>query len=1169
MTLKSLYIALFLSFLFVPYVQSQQTRAAEETGTIVVNELQASNIDMFVDPSFNYGTWIELYNPGEKDVNMNGWYISDNPENLKQHALAYKVGTVKAKGYKVIWFDHYDSQYSPTQVDSKLDADGGTIYISNNKGELVCSQTYPETISRTSFARKEDGSETWGVTSRPTPGKSNAESVFATERLDPPVVDKDGGLFTSSFTLNVSIPQGATLRYTTDGTTPTENHGTVSTSGRFSVSSTRIFRFRLFQEGYLPSRVVTRSYIYADREYNLPIVSVVTDPVNLYDDSLGIFVEGVNGRPGNGMDTPANWNMEWDRPVNFEYYTLDGEAAINQEANMEMCGGWSRMWLPHSFKVKANKIFDGENYFSYQVFPNKAYHKHRTFQLRNGGNDNNSRIKDPALQTIVHSSGLEVDGQECQPVVHFINGEFNGVLNIREPNNKHFVEANYALDEEEIDMFEMSANGYGQMCGTDESLKTLSSLASLATSATVYEKICNILDIDEFINYMAVELYLGSDDWPHNNLKAFKPRRDGGKFRFILYDLDHSFNQTENTFPVFEEKKNSVEVAAIFLNLLRNADFRKQFIDSFCLVAGSVFTPERCNAIIDSMARSTELVLGYEGKSPWWTADDMKSRLSNRQGQMISALKNYSNMKLSGVSSRKVKMSANIPQARLLVNNLPVPTNRFDGTLFDPITLKTEAPAGYKFEGWKLVKTSKDGLIGTGGTWYYYDKGSLDGKDWKSSVTSGWSSGKAPLGYYTGDTNNSRGYNTILDYGGNDNDKRRTYYFCKEFTLKHTPLSSDVYTFMFRVDDGMVIYINGKEATRYLMPGGTVKYETFATTHASGNPDEGSVELPSHLFKEGKNVIAVEVHNNSSSSSDIFFDAALIVNRMLTDENIANTDETFTLPADVNENLTIQACYTPIVEDEMESAHAVPVRINEISADNSIYVSATYFKKNDWIELYNTTSKPMDVAGMYLTDNLEKPLKYQIPSSETINTVIPPYGYLVLWADKLESVHQLHTQFKLENEGGLVMLTSADQAWSDTLFYPSHYGFESVGLYPDGGMNTYVMNVPTIAATNQWSSYVQYIVESELPASIPSVESHTEHLCRAAWLDGRLHIWATFEGDVVVDVFQTSGLHLNHSIVSLTDGRGSMSLPDLAAGIYIVRIQDAQGRTYSQKLVLK
>ena len=73
---------------------------------------------------------------------------------------------------------------------------------------------------------------------------------------------------------------------------------------------------------------------------------------------------------------------------------------------------------------------------------------------------------------------------------------------------------------------------------------------------------------------MAVELYLGSDDWPHNNLKAFKPRRDGGKYRFILYDLDHSFNQTENTFPVFEEKKSYVEVAAIFLNLPKSEERR-------------------------------------------------------------------------------------------------------------------------------------------------------------------------------------------------------------------------------------------------------------------------------------------------------------------------------------------------------------------------------------------------------------------------------------------------------------------------------------------------------------------------------------------------------------------------------------------------------------------
>jgi hypothetical protein len=131
--------------------------------------------------------------------------------------------------------------------------------------------------------------------------------------------------------------------------------------------------------------------------------------------------------------------MDWDRPVNFEYLTTDGKMAINMEAHMEMCGGWSRAWNPHSFKIKANKIYEGENYISYQIFPNKAYMKHKTLQIRNGGNDTDCRIKDAALQTIVHTSGLDVDGQECQPVVHFINGQYMGLLNIREPNNKHFV----------------------------------------------------------------------------------------------------------------------------------------------------------------------------------------------------------------------------------------------------------------------------------------------------------------------------------------------------------------------------------------------------------------------------------------------------------------------------------------------------------------------------------------------------------------------------------------------------------------------------------------------------------------------------------------------------------------------------------------------------------
>lgn len=1159
-------------------------KAQVSTGSLVINELQAANVDMFVDPSFNYGSWVELYNTSNKKISLHGLYVSDDPTNLKKHRLNAKHGVVPAKGYKVIWFDHH-SKYAPQQIDNKLDYDGGTIYISNEDGEVLCSQSYPEAITRTSYARTTDNGDEWGVTSTPTPGKSNNGSTFATQRLEAPVIDKTSCLFTSSINLRITIPEGATLRYTADGSTPTEVNGAINKTGRFVVDRTSILRFRLFKDGYLPSRVVTRSYIREDRDFGLPFISVVSDSKHFYDDSLGIFVKGVNGRTGNGQDSKCNWNMDWERPVNFELVTVDGEMVINQEAYAEKCGGWSRAWTPHSFKIKANKVFDGENYLPYQIFPEKAYLKHKTFQIRNGGNDSGSRIKDAALQTIVHTSGLDVDGQECQPVVHYINGEYKGLLNIREPNNKHYAEANYGIDDEMIDQFEMSPDsGYVQKSGTNDSFMRWYDLSANAANASTYEEICRMVDIDEYINYLAVEFYLGGLDWPQNNIKGFRERTEEGKFRFVLFDLDGAFATTD-VFSAFEGKRQytfdyiyetgsriqaEIKWVTIFLNMLQNENFRNQFIDAFCLVAGSVFEPERCNAIIDSMARNTELALSYEGKSPWGTANSLKSSLSNRQQRMINSLKNYYRMGLSSVKEMSVSLSANIPQARLLVNGLQVPTNKFSGALFAPVTLKAEAPAGYRFAGWINEEgTSEISLIAKGSSWSYYDKGSQDGEDWTSAVNKQWATGKAPLGYYTSDNNNSRDYNTFLDYGEDASNKRPTYYFSKEVNLDYTPSTSDVYTLNYVIDDGMIVYVNGQEAARYLMPNGEVNFNTYASNYANNNPDHGSITLPANLFKKGKNVIAVEVHNNNSTSTDIYYDVELTVKSPLASSkaNYVSTEEEFVLSTDDYMNLT--ACYEAVSEEEMMEAHAVPVRINEISADNSMYVNPTYFKRNDWIELYNTTNKPQDVAGMYLTDKENNPYKYQIPEDGGVNTIIPPYGYMIVWADKLESVQQLHAPFKLDNEGGCVMLTAADKTWADILSYPQHDGKMSVGLYPDGGMKIYLMNTPSIGATNQITTYAEYLSDTVIPDGIESIEASSNTTLYAIYTDGYLRIVGQESNLVDVWVYTTAGQQLMQASVSLVDGQGTISTDRLSTGIYIIRMQDRNGNISNQKLVVK
>ena len=185
---------------------------------------------------------------------------------------------------------------------------------------------------------------------------------------------------------------------------------------------------------------------------------------------IGVMVRGNNGRPGNGSPSPCNWNMDWERPVHFSYLTKDGEMVFSQDANLEMCGGWSRAFFPHAFKLKGSKELGGDKNLPYPFFDEKPYIRNRTLQIRNGGNDNICRLKDPALQYIMQTSGVDLDVQSYQPVHEFVNGSYMGVLNVREPNNKHYVYANYGWDDDEIDQFEMSPDsGYVQKCGTADS----------------------------------------------------------------------------------------------------------------------------------------------------------------------------------------------------------------------------------------------------------------------------------------------------------------------------------------------------------------------------------------------------------------------------------------------------------------------------------------------------------------------------------------------------------------------------------------------------------------------------------------------------------------------------------------------------------------------------
>ena len=886
--------------------------------SLVINEIMASNIDEFISPAFNFDGWVELYNPSSTSVTLGGCYVSTDMQNLKAWQLPANFGALPAGGYAVVWFDSND--IAPQNAPFKLDIDGGAVYISNQDGNLIAQQTYPASMERVSYARTTDGGSTWGLAAQATPGSSNTTSDFATDQLEAPVVDQPSQLFEGSLAVSVDIPYGCTLRYTTDGKLPTMNYGETSTDGQFNIDWTTTLRLRLFRDGWLPSRVTSRSYIYKDKDYTLPVVSVVADPDFIYSTEIGVFSKGPNGRPGNGQDDKCNWNMNWERPVNFSYLNSDGQQVLNQDADLEMCGGWSRAWTPHAFKLKASKELGGVKYLPYSFFTQKPYIRNRTLQIRNGGNDNYCRFRDPALQYIVETSGVNIDCQSYQPVHEFINGNYIGVLNVREPNNKHFVDANYGWDDDEIDQFEMSPDsGYVQKCGTPDAFNQLVDLSYEATKASVYAEIEKLLDIDEYANYMAAELYLGNWDWPQNNVKGFR-HRDGGKFRFVLFDLDGSFS-TNTPFETFMGKElytfdqlkpaslgrlynEPILFVTLFKNLLENDNFRKRFIDAYCLMGGSVFEASRASAIINELKNGVSYAMSLNGESSENTASTVNSNLRNRLNTSINALKNYNRMQLSNVNQITARFSANIERARIQLNGHDVPTASFNGKLFAPAVLKASAPEGYTFKGWK----------------------------------------------------------------------------------------------------------NGS---------GTV-------------------------------VSTNEEYDISSQSS-----------------------------------VTLTAVYEKLTDDNaLKQAIAMPIKVNEVNAAGTVYLGETW-KRADWIELYNTTDTELDVKGLYLSDDSDQPLKYQIQQSAKI----PAGGHLVVWADGLGTnalggqARQIHTNFKLSNKAGqqVFAVSSAEfvknntayfnnhpemETFVDGLTYSAHSGQQTVGRYPDGGRQFYLMEHPTIERTN-------------------------------------------------------------------------------------------------------
>ncbi len=170
------------------------------------------------------------------------------------------------------------------------------------------------------------------------------------------------------------------------------------------------------------------------------------------------------------------------------------------------------------------------------------------------------------------------------------------------------------------------------------------------------------------------------------------------------------------------------------------------------------------------------------------------------------------------------------------------------------------------------IRTADQTLIAPGSTWKYNDSGANLGNTWSAPAYSdaSWPSGAAQLGYGDGDES------TVMSYGTSTTNRRITYYLRRSFTVSN-PSSFGALSVRFIRDDGCVIYLNGVEVARSNMPAGTVSYTTLAPVAIGGADESAWLEaaIDPSLLVAGNNVLAVEVHQQSGTSSDVSFDLEL------------------------------------------------------------------------------------------------------------------------------------------------------------------------------------------------------------------------------------------------------------------------------------------------------
>ena len=668
-----------------------------------------SSNSLFPDDDGDFSDWIELYNASSETVSLKSWFISDDEEDLKKWKFPDRQ--IKAGEYFLIFASDKDKNSKYVHTNFKISSKGETVFLSNKNEELIDKIDVPKLISDVSYGISiTNNNKVYFSNSSPGEQNSNIEAIGIIESNIE--FSHPGGLINQNINITISgNNDDEVIRYTTDKTVPNINSKIYETP--ISIEETTILRAKIFKKNYISSYDHSKTFIHGS-DHSMNLVTLVTDPVNFFDEDLGIYVYGNNA----SSDWPfhgANFWEDWEKPIQFSYYEKDNKLGIEFNAGVKIFGGSSRANDQRSLSIFArNKYGVGE--MDYPFFDNISYDKFQAVILRNTGNDwIIANMRDAAISKLMQGSDLEF--QDFNPVVTYLNGEYWGLYFLREKINEHMISSKSGYDTDDISILEFDGE---EIHGSNEDFIDLRTFINSEDLSEInnYEYVKNQIDIKNFILYNLTNIYIGNNDWPGNNRKFWKGKN--GKWRWILFDTDFAFGLEKGHDYSFNNLKYATDNNCISLScrnrpwstvylrkLLQNNVFKEQFINHFADEMNSRFLPDNIKSILQSTHDliSSEIDSHYKrwNRNPSRAVtylNSMKEYADKRPENMKNHILSFFNIP----SFNKITINNNqVEMGEILLNdNLRFSENSWFGDYFEDILISIKAipKLGYEFSHW-------------------------------------------------------------------------------------------------------------------------------------------------------------------------------------------------------------------------------------------------------------------------------------------------------------------------------------------------------------------------------------------------------------------------------------------------------------------------------------